>query len=223
MKKIFIVANWKSNKNIHETEEWLRDLAKGFSEIKPNIDNKEIIIAPSFTSLGHANYCIKNLKLPIKLAAQNISSFDEGAYTGEINGKQIKEFTELVIIGHSERRRNFGETDEMLFDKFKIAKENGLTVIYCVQGKETKIPANVDIIAYEPINAIGTGNPDSPENANAVASYFKSNFNVSNVLYGGSVTVENVNEFVKMSNIDGVLVGGASLDAKEFYQIIQNA
>jgi len=160
--------------------------------------------------------------LPIGLGAQDISSFEEGAYTGEVSAKQVKEFANFVIIGHSERRNNFGENDNILFKKFKLAKENGLIVIFCVQGKETKIPENADVIAYEPINAIGTGNPDTPENAENVAAYFKANFKVPAVLYGGSVTASDVNSFSQMPSIDGVLVGKASLDPEEFYAIIQN-
>lgn len=219
MKKLFVVANWKSNKTMPEANLWLQ----GFKIDDLRFTNKEIIICPPFTLLSLVSSEVRSKQLEVKIGAQNISSFGEGAYTGEVNGKQIKELADYVIIGHSERRKNFGETDVMLFDKFKIAKENGLIVIYCVQGKETKVPENVDIVAYEPINAIGTGSPDTPENANNIASYFKSNFNVSAVLYGGSVTAANVNEFTKMPNINGVLVGGASLDAKEFYAIIQKA
>lgn len=219
MKKVFVVANWKSNKTEIEADSWLQ----GFKIDDLRSTNKEIIICPPFTLLSSVSSEVRSRQLEIKIGAQNISSFDEGAYTGEINGKQVKEFADYVIIGHSERRKNFGETDEILFEKARLAKENGLIVIFCVQGKETKVPENVDIVAFEPVSAIGTGQSDSPENANDVASCFKSNFNVSAVLYGGSVTAENVNKFTQMSNIDGVLVGGASLDAKEFYEIIQNA
>lgn len=220
MKKVFIVANWKSNKTESEAKNWL----SAVSSLKgQDLSDKEIIVCPSFVHLSAMKMFIKEQKLPIKLGAQDISSFNEGAYTGEINGKQIKELADYVIIGHSERRKNFGETDEMLLEKFKFAKENSLAVIFCVQGKETKIPENVDIVAYEPINAIGTGNPDTPENAEDVGAYFKANFQVGAILYGGSVTAANVNSFTQMSNIDGVLVGKASLDPLEFLQIVKNA
>lgn len=223
MKNLYLVANWKSNKSISETEDWLHKFSDGFLKFKPDLSQKEIVVSPSFISLEHANYCNGNLKLPIKFAVQNISPFDEGSYTGEVNGKQIKELADYVLIGHSERRKNFGETDEMLFEKVKFAKENGLTTIYCVQGKETKIPANVDIIAYEPVSAIGTGNPDTPENAEDIGAYLKANCQDSFVLYGGSVTADNVNSFTRMPSIDGVLVGKASLDPLEFLQISKNA
>ena len=91
MKKLFIVANWKSNKTIKDTEKWLHDFDEGFKRKQLSFESKEIIIAPSFTLLEHALYCSSNLKLHIKFAAQNISSFDEGAYTGEVSAKQIKD------------------------------------------------------------------------------------------------------------------------------------
>lgn len=219
MKRNIIVANWKSNKTESEAKTWLDRFKISGQEFA----SKEVIICPPSTLLSLISSEAKNRELKVKVGAQDISPFGEGAYTGAINGRQIKELASYVIIGHSERRKNFGETDEMLFDKFKLAKENGLNVIYCVQGKNTRIPANVDIVAYEPIDAIGTGHPDTPGNANDVAVYFKTNYKVPCVLYGGSVTSLNVNNFTQMPDIDGVLIGRASLDAKEFYTIIKNA
>jgi triosephosphate isomerase (TIM) len=219
MKKVFIVANWKSNKTESEAREWL----DGFKIQDLELTNKEIIICPSFTLLPNLKSYFLNHKSSVRLGSQNISSFGEGAYTGEVNGKQIEELADYVIIGHSERRNNFKETDEIIFKKFKLAKEAGLNIIYCVQGKETKIPENADTVAYEPVYAIGTGNPDTPENADKVGIYFKANSQVRNVLYGGSVTAANVNSFTQMPNLDGVLVGKASLDPSEFLQIIKNA
>lgn len=187
------------------------------------LTNKEIVVCPSFTALPILKSLIINDKSSIKLGAQDISPFDEGAYTGEVNGKQIKEYADFVLIGHSERRRNFMESDESLFKKVELAIQHGLTPIYCAQGTETQIPSDSTIVAYEPIDAIGTGRPDTPESAEEVASFFKKNYNVQYVLYGGSVTSKNVKEFTQISNINGVLVGGASLDVREFYTIIQNA
>jgi triosephosphate isomerase (TIM) len=154
----------------------------------------------------------------------DISPFDEGAYTGEINGNQIREFADYVIIGHSERRKNFAETDEMLSQKVQRAIECSLTPIFCVQGSDTPIPDGVTLVAYEPIFAIGTGNPDTPENAEAVIKTIKEkNPSVKYVLYGGSVTPEGVGGFTQKPLIDGVLVGGASLLSDKFVQIIKNS
>ena len=158
----------------------------------------------------------------IKIGAQNVSPFGEGAYTGEINAKQIKDFAEYVLIGHSERRKNFAETDDMLKKKTEISMNNGLKPIFLVQSKNAIIPQGVEVVAYEPVFAIGSGNPDTPENADEVAGVLKSE-NEYQVLYGGSVTPENVRNFTSKANINGVLVGGASLDPEEFYKIIENA
>lgn len=220
MKKTFIVANWKSNKTALEARKWFQEISNSKLEVQ---GEEKIIICPPFTLLPYTKHNIQISNLSWHVGAQDISQFEAGAYTGAISGQQIKEFADYVIIGHSERRNNFGETDEMLFKKNELAKKNNLTTIFCVQGKETKIPANVNIVAYEPIDAIGTGHPDTPENADGVAAYFKANFKVSYVLYGGSVAGTNVGNFTKMSNIDGVLIGKASLDAQEFYKIIKNA
>lgn len=221
MKKTFIVANWKSNKTILQMEEWFRTINN--SPVTFNKEEKEVIICPSFTLLPFVKESIVKSQLSIAVGAQDISPFDEGAYTGEISAKQIKELAEYVIIGHSERRKNFLESDEILFKKVEQALQYGLTPIFCVQGKETKVPSNIPIVAYEPIDAIGTGHPDTVENAEDVASFFKNNYSVSHVLYGGSVNAENVSSFTQMPDIDGVLVGKASLEVLEFLGIIKNA
>ena len=221
MKKLFIVANWKSNLTSLEAGEWFSQVKS--LEFKVQSDGKEIIICPPFTLLSELKSLISQGQLPVKLGAQNISPFHEGAYTGEVNGREIKEFADYVVIGHSERRQNFGENDEMLFRKVALAKDNGLAPIFCVGGKETKVPQGIEIVAYEPIDAIGTGHPDIPENAEDAATFFKDNHKVQFVLYGGSVTGDNVNSFTRMPHIDGVLVGKASLDIGEFLQIIKNA
>ncbi|OGH13558.1 MAG: hypothetical protein A3H50_00280 [Candidatus Levybacteria bacterium RIFCSPLOWO2_02_FULL_37_10] len=223
MKKLFIIANWKSNKTIEEAEQWFHDFAEKLKSDSSNIENKEIIVCPSFILFEHARYCSNNLKLPIRFGAQNISPFDKGAYTGEVNGEQIKEFAQYVIIGHSERRKNFSETNEMLKQKVLMAKKYNLMPIFCIQNQDSPVPQEIDVIAYEPPTAIGTGNPDTPENAQRVAKIVKERTGVANVLYGGSVTSSNVKTFTNMPDIDGLLVGGASLDSLEFLAIIKNA
>lgn len=223
MKRLFLVANWKSNKTSHEAREWLQE--DQISSIKnQKINGKEIIVCPPFTLLSTMKSLIDDKNLPIKLGCQNVSPFDAGAYTGEINAKQIKEFAEYVIIGHSERRNNFGETDEILARKVKLMITAGLTPIYCIQNKNTLVPQEVELVAYEPPTAIGTGNPDTPENAERVAKAVKKKYpHVKYILYGGSVTQNNIHSFIKMENISGVLVGGASLDSHKFTSLIKNA
>lgn len=223
MKKQFIVANWKSNKTIDEAEKWLHGLDKKLRFDKPDLKNKEIILCPSFTLFEHAHYCSENLRLPIKFGAQDISPFEAGEYTGEINGRQIAEVASFVIIGHSERRRHFLEIEEMLEKKAEMAKKYKLTPIYCIQDRETPIPKETALIVYEPIFAVGSGHPDTPENAQEVAEFIKEKDKSVSVLYGGSVTARNVASFTKMSSIDGVIVGRASLNPEEFADIVKNA
>jgi triosephosphate isomerase len=221
MGKTLIVANLKSYKNENEAKSWLEEFSK-IKELNLDLTQKEIIICPSFTQLFSFFSYFSSNNINIKLGSQNVSPFDEGAYTGEVNAKQIKDFAAFVLVGHSERRINFNETDDMLTKKVEMSLKYGLTPIFLVQNKEDLIPQGVQVVAYEPTLAIGTGTPDSPENADAVAAMIKSKNNVQ-VLYGGSVTADNVKSFTSKVNIDGVIVGGGSLEAQEILKIIQNA
>ncbi len=223
MKKLFLVANWKSNMTSAESRKWISGLDQG--EVKKvSASEKTIIICPPVTLLLEFAWFIKSQKLPFMLGAQDVSPFDTGAYTGEVNARQIKEFADYVLIGHSERRKNFNEDDSLLEKKVSLAIKNSLTPIFCVQSDDVRIPKDVSLVAYEPVFAIGTGNPDTPENAEKVATAIKQkNSNVQFVLYGGSVTKDNVGQFTSKEHIDGVLVGKASLSPLEFIGIIQHA
>jgi triosephosphate isomerase len=222
MDKLFIVANLKSYKNESEAKNWLESFKK-IKELNFDLSQKEVIICPSFAQLFSFFSYFSSNNINVKLGAQNVSPFDEGAFTGEVNAKQIKDFAEYVLIGHSERRTNFGESEDMIAKKVEVSLKYGLNPILLIQGHENTIPQQVNVVAYEPVSAIGTGNPDTPENADAVGSLIKSKIRDGQFLYGGSVTSVNVKSFTTKTNIDGVLVGGASLDAEEFIRIIQNA
>ncbi len=220
MNNLFIVANWKSNKTLDEAKKWFDEL--DISQI--NLDGKEIIICPPFTLLSFLKEEIDKRNLPINLGAQDVSGFGSGSYTGEVSVEELREFTQYVIIGHSERRKNFHEDDSLLAQKVSMSLSSNLTPIFCVSSPDMFIPQGVSLVAYEPLSAIGTGNADNPENADEVAAQIKkNNKQMTTVLYGGSVTPENVKSFTEMENIDGVLVGGASLDASSFSEIVQNA
>jgi len=222
MNKVFIVANLKSYETEIEAKNWLEIFLRNFKNSNKDLSQKVIIICPPFTLLELFKEFFLTNEVNVFLGAQDISPFDEGAYTGEINAKQIKEFAEFVLIGHSERRNNFNETDDALSKKVEISLRYRLKPIYLVQSNSNQIPQGVEIIAYEPVFAIGSGTPDTPENANKEAALIRERGNYQ-VFYGGSVTSENVAGFTKMENIKGVLVGGASLNAEEFIKIIQNA
>ena len=223
MKPLFIIGNWKSNKTITEANSWLSQ-ASELLQKSPIQENKTVVICVPFTLLSLMSSFIHGHTLPVAVGAQDVSPFPTGAYTGEICAKQVREFATHVIIGHSERRKNFGETNEMLFQKTKQALENGLTPIYLVQTFTDPVPKEVKIVGYEPVGAIGTGHPDSPENANDVAKkILTNNPQVEYVLYGGSVTADNVLAFTSLEHIHGVIPGGASLTPEGFFELVHNA
>lgn len=225
MNKCLIVANLKSYKNENEAKIWL----EAFEQIKDlNLDltQKEIIVCPSFTQLFSFFSYFSSHNIDVKLGAQNISPFDEGAYTGEVNAKQIKDFAQYVLIGHSERRSNFEESEQMLEEKVKRALEQGLEPIFFAQDANAEIPTGVRIVVYEPPTSISTvsgGVPDDPRAVLGTASELKKKYMLEHILYGGSVDSNNVSQFTSLDIIDGVVPGRASLDAEEFIKIIKNA
>lgn len=242
MRKKYICGNWKMNKTSSEALEFASEINKfEFNKV-------DILIAPSFVTLESLR---KNLKDEIKVAGQNVSQFDEGAYTGEVSTSMLKDIgVDDVIIGHSERREKFLESDEIINAKVKKALEDGLSVILCLgesleikeEGREVDF-VRVELlnsldgvekiekitIAYEPIWAIGTGKTCSSEDAekmcreirNIIDEKYGEVSQKTRILYGGSVKPSNVGEILSKENIDGVLVGGASLKASDFIEIIK--
>lgn len=220
MKKLFIIGNWKSHETEAEASNWLQHL----SLENTNLSEKTLILCPPFSLLSDMKHLIDDRKLPISLGSQDFSAFATGAHTGEEPPTLLKDLVSYAIVGHSERRNELGETDALIAQKTAMAKQYGVQAVLCVQGKETPIPEDVEIVAYEPVFAIGSGHADTPENAESVIAAIKEQHpHVSYVLYGGSVTPENVHSFTTQPAIDGVLVGGASLDPEKFMEIIANA
>ncbi len=199
--------------------EWLHTNAKSKDT------SKKVIICPPTLLIPELAKMIEHLqvKIPIALGAQDISPFPVGSHTGEVSASELAGLANYVIVGHSERRKEFGESDELVFQKAKEAKKSGLEPIFCVQGKDTPVPDDIKIVAYEPIDAIGSGHPDDPNHVESVVTFFKEKKNIPFVLYGGSVTSDNVFSYTGKPLIDGVLVGGASLDPMSFSEIIQRA
>lgn len=223
MKRKYIIGNWKSNKNIVDVRNWFDEFRKLHSQNNKSLKDIETVVCPPYVFLPLAKKLRDDYKLPLKLGAQDMSPFGNGAYTGEISASQLAEFVEYVLIGHSERRNNFEEDDKLLSEKVKRANEAELNSIYCVQDENTFIPEGVTIVAYEPVWAIGTGKTDTPGNANRVAHAIKQKWSGDVLIYGGSVTPDNVTSFIKKDSIDGVLPGGASLDAVKFWEMNINA
>lgn len=212
----WIIANFKSNKTLPEVLEWI-------GQVGPKIHSQEgvkVVLCPTFTALEEAKTTIQTSGYPLLVGSQDLSPYDEGAYTGEETAVILKQFVDMAILGHSERRKNFGETDEAVAKKVAQALAHQIIPLVCVQDENTPIPAGCQIIAYEPVFAIGTGQPDTPENANKVAEAIKQKHEELEVLYGGSVNSTNCQSFTAMEHISGLLVGKDSLDSEEFVKIV---
>jgi len=215
-----LVANWKSNKTEKEAIEWLTIFS---NEMKHSIipSNLDIVLCPPFPLLSMLRDYIQKEQLPLYLGAQEISPFGKGAYTGEVSAETLKGLVQFVLVGHSERRKYFEEKDEELAFESLQAHEGGLSVIYCVEGAENSVSAIADYIAYEPTVAIGSGKGEQPSEANTVCTVLSKKHNGKPVCYGGSVDEKNCAAYLSQPSIHGLLVGGASLDAKRFCQMIQ--
>ena len=215
---MWIIANWKSNKTIAEALDWI-------GKVGPDLEKREnlkVVVCPNYTDIEEVKKAILVGNYPMLVGAQDLSPFDNGPYTGEESARILKDLVDLVILGHSERRQNFAETDQMVAEKVKRALEHDIIPLVCAQNKETSVPEGVKLVAFEPVSAIGTGNPDSPADASAVAEFFKDKYdNNLEVLYGGSVDGQNAKAFLQQKNISGLLVGTASLDPDEFIKIVE--
>jgi triosephosphate isomerase len=243
----FIAGNWKMNTTATEAEKLVIEMLDNLDRIK----GVEKVLCPPFVSLVAINMMLQDSS--IKLGAQNMYFETKGAYTGEISPLMLSELCEFVILGHSERRWYFGETDEIVNKKVKAALANTLQPILCVgeglaeneAGKTEEVvdrqvtaalnsiePVSNLVIAYEPIWAIGTGKAATGEQAAATIQFIRDvlaklwNKSIAQdlrILYGGSVTSANIAEFISHPEIDGALVGGASLKAGEFVNIVEQA
>lgn len=249
-RKPFVAGNWKMNKNISEARELIRAI---LPEVQ-GINQVEIVVCPPFVCLEAAKQEAEGTV--IKIGAQNMHWEAKGAFTGEVSAAMLIYLCEYVIIGHSERRSMFGETNETVNKKMQAALKAGLKPIMCVgeilpenqAGKTASIvesqvraglkdidPAQAEniVIAYEPVWAIGTGLAATPEGANGVQRdvirpvlrelFGQERGNAMRILYGGSVTPENAVELFAQSDIDGGLIGGASLKADSFAAIVKAA
>ncbi len=246
-RKPLIAGNWKMHKTVAEAVDAIRNLAERI----PGESKVEIMVAPPFTALAPAAEALKHTA--IALGAQNIFWEDEGPYTGEISGPMLTSAgCSHVIIGHSERRQYFGETDETVNKRLRAAFRHGLIPVFCVGETEGEREAEKTfsvldkqvanglkdfvaddlkqlVLAYEPVWAIGTGKTATSEQAQEVHAFLRSLIEKKlgrglaeslRILYGGSVKPGNAAELMGMPDLDGALVGGASLDAKTFSEIV---
>jgi len=227
---LLIAGNWKMYKGPAETAEFCIELKRRLDDL----GEVDIAVCPPFTSLAVAVQILAGTEIAV--AAQNVHWEREGAFTGEVSAPMLRELGVYgAIVGHSERRQYFGETDETVAKRAKAALEAGLSVIACVGETETQREAGETedvlrrqvsvlegednlVVAYEPVWAIGTGKTATPELAQEAHAFIKGLLDVP-VLYGGSVKPENAGELLELPDVDGALVGGASLDVESFAAI----
>ncbi len=245
MRKPFIAANWKMNKTAGETEEFINS----FLPLVKDVTDVDILLAPPYTSLSAAEILLKGSN--VILAAQNVHFEENGAYTGEISAEMLRfAGCTCVIIGHSERRQYFLETDEIVNKKIKTARKHGLDVILCIgesleerdanktfevldtqlSGSLKDLPLEGITIAYEPIWAIGTGKTATKEQANEahanIREWLRKNKEGADevrIQYGGSVKPDNIDALMSEPEVDGALVGGAALKPESFAGIVNGA
>ncbi len=246
MRKQIVAGNWKMNNDLAQTQALISDLKK-----QAQTSNAEVMIAPTFTNLYSA---FEALRLDnVEVIAQNMHFANDGAYTGEISASMLKSIgVNTVILGHSERRAYFGETDDLLAKKVNTALEENVRIIFCfgeeLNDRKTENHFNIVegqiknalfhlpdsawsnlVLAYEPVWAIGTGETASPEQAQEMHAFIRKTVerkynndvaqNIS-ILYGGSVKPGNAKEIFSKPDVDGGLIGGAALNAEDFYAIV---
>lgn len=242
----FIAGNWKMNLDHLQAIALIQKLCWTLNDADHDWDKVEVAVFPPFTSLRSAQTLIEAERFEVRLGAQDISAHESGAFTGEVSGSMLAKLdAKYVLIGHSERRQYHSETDEVVNAKVAAAFKHGITPVICVgetleeletQGQSAVPVAQTIaalsghdklsdfIIAYEPVWAIGTGKVATPKEAEDVAAAIRAALRENygeeagnaRILYGGSVKANNVAGFLQSPEVDGVLVGGASLDAEEF-------
>jgi triosephosphate isomerase (TIM) len=248
-RKPMMAGNWKMHKNAAEAVNLVREIGEAMTDD----DGPEVVVCPPFTALKSVSTMLEYDKYAIGLGAQNMHWETQGAFTGEISPLMLKQLlVDYVILGHSERRQHFHETDEMINKKIRAALAAGLKPIFCVgesleqreAGRTTQVVgdqvtaglsdigddlADRLVVAYEPVWAIGTGRVAEPQDANDVIRHIRAivaavlgteTAQAVRILYGGSVKPDNVRAIMDEPEIDGALVGGASLDAPSFLQLI---
>ncbi|WP_342227313.1 triose-phosphate isomerase [Rickettsiella endosymbiont of Rhagonycha lignosa] len=247
MRKQYIIGNWKMHGSKTSVAELLNKIV---DYEQKELSNVNIVVCPSYVFLNQTQMLLNKTKL--QWGGQNMAAEPEGPYTGEISASMLCEFgCQYVLLGHSERRQLYGETDAQIAKKFSLAIRTGLTPIVCVGETlvereanqtyavlQTQLEKIVDygsdvlkqaIIAYEPVWAIGTGLSAQPQQAQEVHQFLREQLNFLGsdlaqelpILYGGSIKASNAEALFQMPDIDGGLIGGASLDAAEFFRIYE--
>lgn len=248
MRKKIVAGNWKMNKNFDEGIKLIQKINDKITS--PDVPKVRVVVAPPFIHLGKA---VEVAKSPMRVAAQNCAAEEKGAYTGEVSAEMIHSTgAECVIIGHSERREYYHETNDILKKKVDLALANKLSPIFCIgevlEDRESEkhfevVKKQIEeslfhltssqwkkiTLAYEPVWAIGTGKTATPEQAQEMHKYIRTvvedkyghdTADKLPILYGGSMKPDNAKTLVSQNDVDGGLIGGASLNADDFFEII---
>jgi triosephosphate isomerase len=221
----YVIANWKENKTVYQAVDWIHQFTKMLHDnsvheaLKAN--QLKIIICPALPFIPYFKQI--TLKIPnVDVGAQNVSHLEEGSHTGEVSASMLNGLVEYTIVGHSERRSILHETEEELSQKIAQLKKNQIHTILCVRNEKDSIYEDADLVTFEPVEAIGSGHNMSVDEVLQVRQ--KLSIKPHQLfLYGGSVTPENCHEYLQNAQIDGVLIGKASLDPTSFFQLAEGA
>lgn len=217
----YVIGNWKSNKNKKDAQAWFSE----FSNLYTPVDGLKVIIAPSFICLCSLSEYVQALEIEnLSLAAQDISPFPKGSYTGAVAADMVKGMVDYVIIGHSERRRYFHETSQDTANKMAETVDAGLKPIVCIDQpyamQQLTALHDIDcddmILAYGPVEAMTARIPEQPERVAEATQFISQVHPRRPLVYGGSLMVENVDDYIKLPQLSGLFVGQSSLDAASF-------
>jgi len=216
----YFIANWKTNKTFNQSIEWMRVFLKNYSPNK----NKIVIVCPPSPFISVLKEMISK-KSNIFIGSQDISVFEQGTYTGEVSALNLSDMISYSIISHSERFQHMQETSEISFRKSQLAHKYGFTRFYCIKNEYDSFPQDVEFLCYEAIDAISSGDGKGKNKPLEEIVKLKRKLSLQSgvgFIYGGSVNENNCKEYVLSPEIDGLLVGGASLNPERFLSIINS-